>query len=369
MSKSSGQLLPQGMYVRASGTYAGSFKVDGRWVRRTIGQDREKAIAAFRRFRKSGTAPRASRVTAEQAKQVTVTDVLDLYLAYQRRQRRDKPRSVEAVEYAVERLRKLLDPLAPIGSLTQEDFWVLRDKRAAQVAAVSTNSTLRYLKAALNFSVREGLIQALPFRVEMLPEPAKRNRAITQAQVDRVLAAALDFDARAHAICFLAYSLGLRLSEIITGLWWRDIDLEEQWLQVEAKPGWSPKTRQRRVLTLDDGVTKFLADWRDQVHRTGPNDRVVPRGLRDGDPFTRRWAGELVTKAFRRANVPGGAHSLRHTFVTEALEAGVPVHIVQKLAGHSAVQTTLGHYAHVRDAAMRDAAEMLALKRQRERGR
>ena len=80
MSKSSGQLLPQGMYVRASGTYAGSFKVDGRWVRRTIGQDREKAITAFHHFRKSGTAPRASRVTAEQAKQVTVTDVLDLFV-------------------------------------------------------------------------------------------------------------------------------------------------------------------------------------------------------------------------------------------------------------------------------------------------
>jgi hypothetical protein len=42
--------------------------------------------------------------------------------------------------------------------------------------------------------------------------------------------------------------------------------------------------------------------------------------------------------------------------VTEALEAGVPVHVVRRMAGHSTVITTLDHHAHVRDQALRDAA-------------
>ena len=263
-----------------------------------------------------------------------------------------------------------MDPQAPIESLTQDDFWIFRDARAREVASNgSTNVTLRYLKAALNRASREGLSSALPFRIELLPDPPKRNRALTPVQVEKVLRAAEEMDPRAHTIYYLAYSLGLRLSEIIAGLWWRDIDIRERWLQVEAKPGWSPKTGQRRVLTLDDDAAKFLAEWRRRLAHTGPNAHVVPRGMHDGEPFTRRWAGELATRAFRRAEVRGGVHALRHSFVTEALEAGVPVHIVQRMAGHSSVQTTLAHYAHVRDSALRDASELLALKRRRERGR
>ncbi len=54
----------------------------------------------------------------------------------------------------------------------------------------STNVTLRYLKAALNRASREGLISALPFRIELLPDPPKRNRALTPVQVEKVLQAA-----------------------------------------------------------------------------------------------------------------------------------------------------------------------------------
>lgn len=75
-------------------------------------------------------------------------------------------------------------------------------------------------------------------------------------------------------------------------------------------------------------------------------------------------AGDLLlASVFEAAGVKGGAHALRHTMVTEALEAGVPVHVAQRMAGHAAVQTTLGHYAQVRDQALRDAAEALAKRR------
>ena len=166
-------------------------------------------------------------------------------------------------------------------------------------------------------------------------------------------------------LCYLAYALGLRLSEIITGLWWRDVDLEARWLQVEAKPNWAPKTGQRRVLTLDGDTVKVLEEWKEKLRKTGPNDYVVPRDLELGTPFNRRWAGEMIAKLFRSLEIEGGIHRLRHTLVTDALEAGIPVHVVQKMAGHTAVQTTLGHYAHVRDKALREAADLLAKRRRK----
>jgi integrase len=45
------------------------------------------------------------------------------------------------------------------------------------------------------------------------------------------------------------------------------------------------------------------------------------------------------------------------------LESGVPVHVVQQHHGHKDGTTTLRHYAHARDAAMREAAELMASKR------
>ena len=110
-----------------------------------------------------------------------------------------------------------------------------------------------------------------------------------------------------------------------------------------------------------------VGQWKGTPPLTGPDDYVVPRDVKRGTPFTRKWASELAGRAFTRAGVKAGTHSMRHTFVTEVLESSVPIHVAQRMAGHSSVQTALNHYAHVRDTALKEAAQDLARKRQRER--
>ena len=46
------------------------------------------------------------------------------------------------------------------------------------------------------------------------------------------------------------------------------------------------------------------------------------------------------------------AHILRHTFATNLLINGAGIAYIQKLLGHSDINTTIRHYAHLDDAAM-----------------
>lgn len=52
-------------------------------------------------------------------------------------------------------------------------------------------------------------------------------------------------------------------------------------------------------------------------------------------------------------------HDLRHTFVTLLLNEGVPPHIVQQIAGHSAIDVTMTIYAHTSLEEKRRALQLL----------
>lgn len=61
---------------------------------------------------------------------------------------------------------------------------------------------------------------------------------------------------------------------------------------------------------------------------------------------------QLTIDARKRPDA--SAHSFRHTFVTRAIEAGVPPHIVQAIVGHSSAIMT-ERYTHLSDKAVLDA--------------
>lgn len=65
-----------------------------------------------------------------------------------------------------------------------------------------------------------------------------------------------------------------------------------------------------------------------------------------------------VKKGKERARPDATAHSLRHTFVTRAIEAGVPPHVVQAIVGHASATMT-ERYTHLSDGAVLAAFESM----------
>ena len=83
---------------------------------------------------------------------------------------------------------------------------------------------------------------------------------------------------------------------------------------------------------------------------------VAPAGRR----LDRHGAGRIVRIA-RRAGItkPVGPHTLRHAFITAALDAGVPLRDVQEAASHADPRTTM-RYGRARTSLDRHAAYIVA---------
>jgi integrase len=82
---------------------------------------------------------------------------------------------------------------------------------------------------------------------------------------------------------------------------------------------------------------------------------------RDGARLDRHAAWRIVRRFARKAgiNKPAGPHTLRHAFITAALDAGVPLRDVQEAASHADPRTTM-RYDRARVSLDRHATYIVA---------
>ncbi len=81
----------------------------------------------------------------------------------------------------------------------------------------------------------------------------------------------------------------------------------------------------------------------------------------NGARMDRHGAGRIVRRVARRTGVdkPIGPHTLRHAFITAALDAGVPLRDVQEAASHADPRTTM-RYDRARVSLDRHATYIVA---------
>lgn len=143
-----------------------------------------------------------------------------------------------------------------------------------------------------------------------------------------------------HAVLLTCYAAGLRLSEA-THLRINDIDGHRQ--QIHIRQG---KGRKARMVPASP---RLLESLRQYWKIDKPKDYLFP-GKAPSNPLSSATIQKACKLAAAKAGITKPAvtpHTMRHSWATGMLEAGVDLLTISKLLGHSSFVTTMV-YLHVR---------------------
>jgi len=164
---------------------------------------------------------------------------------------------------------------------------------------------------------------------------------------------------RDAAIVCVLYGAGLRRSEIIA-LDVADYDAQNGALTVRRGKG-----SKARITYLPRGGQTRMARWLEVLEQKGlPLDGPLFRPIhRSGKIFDGPMTDQAILALLQRRALGAGIkafspHDLRRTFISDLLDAGADIATVQKLAGHSNVQTT-ARYDRRGEVAKQRAASLL----------
>jgi integrase/recombinase XerD len=212
--------------------------------------------------------------------------------------------------------------------------------RSLEEAGRSKSTVARKLSAIAGFyryAVDEGVITKSPANVRRprLSDESPRF-GLDRLELGRLLAIANTHGPVAYAlVCLLAFN-GLRVSEVC-GVTVDDLGEERgrRVMTVVRKGG------KVRVVPLAPRAAAAVA----QLPSVQASAGDVPRSASPAEPLigmTRGTAWRLIRSLAQSAGItkPISPHSLRHTFCTLALDAGVPLHEVQDAMDHADPRTT-----------------------------
>jgi integrase/recombinase XerD len=293
-----------------------------------------------------------------------ISDAVAMFIQHVRVHSPDKPGTVRRYQKVLEHFERILAKKKFIEAIARadiDDYKTNRSKEFSEqhknrpITPRTINFEVSVLRTFFYFLINErGLhlenpcARFKPLR-DQLTKAHRKPPTYKKPELDRLFAACNDFEKTAFATLLLT---GLREQELYF-LAWPDVDLKEGIVRVTAKPeeGFSPKDYEERTIPIPPDLVRLLKQL----------------------PQTSRWVfpnkkGGRMTHLLRRlkemadaAKVPNATlHKFRHTYATRLLESGCDIVTVQKLMGHSDIETTR-QYLNPDEALKRQAVNRLTL--------
>lgn len=199
------------------------------------------------------------------------------------------------------------------------------------------------------------LIAEVPVRITMFKlDRSKRRPFYEFDDFEHLVQIAGELDDRARLIVLLGAEAGLRIGETIE-LKWSDIDFRRDLIHIQRAvykhQVTTPKGGRSRRVPMTHRLRAAL-----QAHRHLKGDYVLYDDR--GDRFTYKVAHGMFGKLVKRASLQGTTHWLRHTFCSHLAMKNAPVRMIQELAGHVSLETTL-RYMWLSDGSTKSAIDLL----------
>ncbi len=182
---------------------------------------------------------------------------------------------------------------------------------------------------AVKFFYREVEGNSFPIRIQCSKRSQRLPVVLSQEEIQRLLS--VISNAKHRLMVALAYSAGLRVSEVVNLRVW-DLGLSEKVIHIKESKG-----KKDRITLVSE---KLVPDLERLIYRRQGKDYLFESQY--GGKLSTRTLQAVFALALRGAGIvkPATFHSLRHSFATHLLENGTDVRYVQALLGHANIRTT-----------------------------
>jgi integrase len=274
------------------------------------------------------------------AQGTTIGSLWEMY-----RQEKQGRRVAVAMEFEWRAMKEHFDALRPedltVGICRK--YTAARRKTGKQDGTIWTE--LGHLRTVFTWARNARLIPYAPM-VERPAKPAPKDRWLTRAEIDKLLAAP-----KAHhvqlAILLMLATAG-RVSAVLE-LTWDRVDFERGTINLRTNE--TGPRKGRAVVPMNDGLRAALS----AAEKAAMTDYVIEWA---GGPIARLRTG--FTAAAKAAGVKGVTpHVLRHTAAVHLVAAGVPMQKVSQYLGHSSIAVTERVYGRFAPDHLRAEAEIL----------
>jgi len=337
----------------SSGVYYALVKRGGKQHRRSLRtKDRKVADRFLSDFRQK--VGRLSKTSS--ASHVTFRDLAERWLETMRAHL--KPSSFRRRETSVGQLCAVMGAMT-IRQVTTRTCEEWAAKRGPGLQASTYNNERDTLRVVLAYAKREGLLLDNP--AELIPRrklprrsPVIPTREQFVALVNQLREMGKRCREAAVLVELLAYS-GMRLAEA-TSMRWGDVNFENNRFTVTGGDT-GTKNHEAREVPLFPSLRAFL----DRIKvETSPNPEDLIVGIRK--------ARRAMEKACEEAKLPVFTHhTLRHFFVSNAIELNVDAKTIAAWVGHKDGGLLVAKtYGHLRDTHSREMAQRMQFSATRE---